>query len=50
MPENADAGRKGGGIARRARRELEQKTGRNVVTEDNFLPPRQEKRKIGRKG
>jgi len=39
MPENAEAGRKGGGIARKARRELEQKTGRSVVTGDNFLPP-----------
>ena len=39
MPENAEAGRKGGGIARKARVELEQKTGRSVVTGENFLPP-----------
>ena len=39
MAENADAGRKGGGIAKRARRELERKTGRKVVTGGNFLPP-----------
>ena len=39
MGENADAGRKGGGIAKKARRELEQKTGKSVVTGENFLPP-----------
>lgn len=39
MGENADAGRKGGRIAKRARRELEQKTGKSVVTGENFLPP-----------
>jgi DNA-damage-inducible protein D len=39
VPENAEAGRQGGGIARRARRELEAKTGRRVVTGENFLPP-----------
>lgn len=39
MVENTKAGKKGGGIARKARRELEQKTGNNVVTGENFLPP-----------
>ena len=39
MAENAEAGKKGGRIAGKARRELEQKTGRNVVTGENFLPP-----------
>lgn len=39
MAENAKAGKKGGGIAKKARRELEQKTGRKVVSEENFLPP-----------
>jgi DNA-damage-inducible protein D len=38
MPENAEAGKKGGGIAKRARKELEDKTGRKVVTGENFLP------------
>jgi DNA-damage-inducible protein D len=47
MPKNAEAGKKGGGIARRARRELEQKTGRSVVTGGNFLPPTGETSKIG---
>jgi DNA-damage-inducible protein D len=39
MTENAVAGKKGGRIARNARLELEQKTGRSVVTGENFLPP-----------
>ena len=38
-PENAEAGKQGGAIAGKARRELEQKTGRKVVTGENFLPP-----------
>ena len=47
MPENAEAGRKGGGIAKKARLELEQKTGRSVVTGDNFLPPAETRKKLG---
>jgi hypothetical protein len=39
MIENAEAGKKGGRIAKRARLELEQKTGKGVVTGENFLPP-----------
>jgi hypothetical protein len=39
MTENAEAGRKGGAIARKARQSLEDKTGRSVVTGENFLPP-----------
>jgi DNA-damage-inducible protein D len=39
MIENAEAGKKGGRIAKRARLELEQKTGKSVVTGENFLPP-----------
>ncbi len=39
VPENAEAGRKGGAIAGRARRELEAKTGRKVVTGESFLRP-----------
>ncbi len=38
MKENTEAGRKGGKIAKRARLELESKTGRSVVTGENFLP------------
>ena len=39
MDENAEAGKKGGGIAKKARQELEQKTGKSVVTGESFLPP-----------
>ncbi len=39
MEENKEAGRKGGGIAKKARHELEAKAGKKVVTGDNFLPP-----------
>jgi len=39
MKENKVAGKKGGGIAKKARRELEAKTGKKVVTGENFLPP-----------
>ncbi len=43
MEENKVAGKKGGGIAKKARRELEAKTGRKVVTGENFLPPEEGK-------
>ncbi|MFA7384389.1 MAG: BRO family protein [Desulfurivibrionaceae bacterium] len=39
LEENTEAGRKGGSIAKKARKELEAKTGRKVVTGDSFLPP-----------
>ncbi len=38
MDENQTAAKTGGSIARKARLELESKTGRRVVTRDNFLP------------
>jgi hypothetical protein len=47
MAENAEAGKKGGSIAGKARRELEQKTGRKVATGENFLPPGKQAPKIG---
>ena len=43
MKENKVAGKKGGGIARKARVDLEEKTGRSVVTGENFLPPGKKK-------
>lgn len=46
MTENAEAGKKGGGIARKARLELEQKTGKKVVTGENFLPPSKPRKRI----
>jgi len=38
LPENAVAGKTGGGIARKARLNLEEKTGRKVVSGENYLP------------
>lgn len=38
--ENKSASKKGGGISRKARRELEGRTGKSVVTGQNFLPPK----------
>ena len=42
VAENAIAGKKGGSVAKNARKELEEKTGKNVVTGENFLPPKKE--------
>lgn len=39
MKENESAAKKGGGIAKRARKELESKTGVKVVSGSNYLPP-----------
>ena len=46
LKENAVAGKKGGKIAKNARKELELQTGRNVITEENFLPPAKEKKEL----
>ncbi len=45
MKENKEAGVKGGRIAKKARLELEEKTGKKVVSSENYLPlPAQKKR------
>ena len=48
MPRNyaRAAGKQGGTIAKGARLELERKTGKHVVTEENFLRPAAERKKI----
>jgi hypothetical protein len=46
IPENAEAGKKGGRIAKNARLELEQKTGKSVVTDENFLPPKKSVKRL----
>ena len=46
MGENAEAGKKGGRIAKKARLELEQKSGKSVVTGENFLPPSRTRNKL----
>lgn len=45
MDENKMASKQGGGIAKKARIELEKKTGQKVVTSDNFLKPKKSLRK-----
>ncbi len=44
MAENKTAARSGGRIARKARLDLESKTGKSVVTGANFLPPPRKKK------
>ncbi len=44
--ENAVASKKGGSIAKNARKELESQTGKSVVTGENFLPPKKENSKL----
>jgi DNA-damage-inducible protein D len=46
LQENAKASKKGGKIAKDARLQLEQQTGKKVVTGENFLPPNKEQKKL----
>ncbi|MBA4408881.1 MAG: Bro-N domain-containing protein [Bacteroidota bacterium] len=46
LQKNAIAGKKGGAVAKNARLELESKTGKSVVTGENFLPPSLKKKEI----
>ncbi len=46
LAENADASKQGGRVAKNARKELEAKTGKSVVTGENFLPPKKESKQI----
>jgi DNA-damage-inducible protein D len=46
LKENAVASKKGGKIAKDARLRLEEQTGKNVVSGENFLPPKKENKKI----
>ena len=38
--------KKGGGIAKKARLDLEEKTGKKVVSTDNYLPPQKTTKKL----
>lgn len=49
MAENKVAATKGGAIAKQARQALEAKTGKTVVSGENFLPPGKAVKKIGKK-
>jgi len=40
------ASKKGGNIAKNARKELEDKTGKSVVSDENFLPPTKNSKKL----
>lgn len=46
LQQNARAGKKGDTIAKNARKELESKTGKNVITGENFLPPAKKNKKL----
>ena len=46
LPANKKAAKSGGKISRRARIELESKTGRKVVTGENYLPPGKSKKML----
>jgi hypothetical protein len=46
LPQNAKASKKGGAVAKNARIELESKTGKSVVTGENFLPPSKENQQL----
>lgn len=48
IQQNAVAGKKGGKIAKDARLALEEKTGREVITSENFLPPVPENKELKR--
>ena len=43
LEPNKKASKKGGNIAKKARFELEEQTGRSVITNENYLPPKSDK-------
>ena len=43
MSANEKAAKTGGNIARKARLDLEGKTGKKVISAENYLPPSQKK-------
>jgi hypothetical protein len=46
LPANKKAAKTRGGISKRARLELESKTGRKVVSGDNYLPPSKQRKSL----
>ncbi len=46
LQQNVIASKKGGAVAKNARKELEAKTGKSVVTGENFLPFKNENKKL----
>jgi len=49
LPENLESGKKGGRVAKNARLELEAKTGKSVISAENFLPPAKKIKHVGKK-
>ncbi len=49
MVKNADAGKKGGKIAKKARLELEAKTGKSIITSENYLLPTKKQKQLKQK-
>ncbi|MBU1152494.1 hypothetical protein KKB84_00745 [bacterium] len=49
LNENTAAGKKGGKIAKKARLELESKTGKSVITSESYLPPAKKQRQLKHK-
>lgn len=46
LEKNKQAAQKGGNIAKKARQELENKTGKSVITNENYLPPKKEVKRL----
>ena len=44
MFKNKEAGKKGGGIAKKAHHALQEKTGKSVISGQNYLPPEKHKK------
>ncbi len=45
MSENKVASKRGGSIAKKAKLELEQKTGKKIISKENYLPPKKQIKK-----
>ncbi|NOS67765.1 MAG: Bro-N domain-containing protein [Candidatus Peribacteraceae bacterium] len=46
LEKNKIPAKKGGQVAKNARKELESKTGKSVISDDNFLPPHTRRKKL----
>ena len=46
MRKNKEAGKKGGGIAKKAKLDLEEKTGKKIVSNENFLPKKADQKSL----
>ena len=49
MAENKKAAHRGGNVARVAKEKFEEETGQSVVTDENYMPKKKEKKKIEKK-